>query len=307
MLLGAYTNLEQLVQLRLHGNRINLDRLLNSNAQHSGNRKSRLQGRGMEFDEVRAYEPGDDVRTIDWRVTARTGKAHTKLFIEERERPVLILLDQSPSMFFGSRKRFKSVAAAEAAALITWSATHQSNRVGGVLLGANTYVVLKPRNNRSAVLYFLNQIHACNEQLLKPYSNTQGPSLAVAIDRLRQINHNNALIFILSDFRVLERDSDALKQQLHPIAKYNDIVCLLVSDPLEARLPQRGHYRVMDDQGNRFIETGNKQANARYEARALDKEAKLGELCRALRMASFNLSTVNDVLEVFTGVLRSAR
>jgi len=124
---GAYVSLDELIRLRhLGADFETLQRQQNHNPL-AGMIASRVRGRGMDFSEVRQYEPGDDVRTIDWRVTARTGKAHTKLFQEEKERPVMILTDQSHGMFFGSVFAFKSVIAAQAAALIAWSALSQGD------------------------------------------------------------------------------------------------------------------------------------------------------------------------------------
>ncbi|MFT6038708.1 MAG: hypothetical protein ACI9TP_001500, partial [Candidatus Azotimanducaceae bacterium] len=129
---GAYTDIRELIRLR-HGSK-EIDIVTSAKARHplSGLLSSNFRGRGIDFAEVRTYEPGDDVRTIDWRVTARTGAPHTKLFQEEKERPVLILVDQSQPMFFGSRVAFKSVIAAEVGALLAWTALTRGDRVGGI-------------------------------------------------------------------------------------------------------------------------------------------------------------------------------
>ncbi|HHJ81077.1 MAG TPA: DUF58 domain-containing protein, partial [Candidatus Tenderia electrophaga] len=127
-------------------------------ARQSGNYLSRFKGRGMEFDEARLYQPGDDVRTLDWRVTARTGKPHTKLFREERERAVLTWVDMRPTMFFATRGAFKSVIAARAAALIGWSANRLGDRLGGLVFTADTHHELRPKRGKSAVLQLLQQL-----------------------------------------------------------------------------------------------------------------------------------------------------
>ena len=127
-------------------------------ARQSGNYLSRFKGRGMEFDEARLYQPGDDVRTMDWRVTARTGKPHTKLYCEERERAVLTWVDMRPTMFFATRGAFKSVIAARAAALLGWSANRQGDRLGGLVFNADTHHELRPKRGKSATLKMMQLI-----------------------------------------------------------------------------------------------------------------------------------------------------
>ena len=135
-----------------------------------GTRRARRRGRGIDFDTVRAYQPGDDVRSIDWRVTARTGKAHTKVFREERERPVLTVVDARRNMAFGSRVRFKSVAACELAALIAWRALAAGDRSGGLIAAPDAVHLHRPSRTRSAVLAWLNALAAA----------TAGPPHAVS-------------------------------------------------------------------------------------------------------------------------------
>ena len=164
---GAYTDLRDLIRLRytaremtdLTGNKTSnpLAGLLSSN----------FRGRGIDFSEVRVYQPGDDVRTIDWRVTARTQVAHTKVFQEEKERPVLILVDQSASMYFGSQVTFKSVLAARTAAIIAWAALERGDRVGGLVFSELGHREVRPRRNKRAVLRLLNEMHDFNHALKK--------------------------------------------------------------------------------------------------------------------------------------------
>ena len=164
---GAYTDLRDLIQLRYAGREItelNDDRTTNPLA---GLLTSKFQGRGIDFSEVRVYQPGDDVRTIDWRVTARTQTAHTKLFQEEKERPVLILADQSTSMYFGSQVTFKSVLAARTAALIGWTMLERGDRVGGIVFSEHGHREVRPRRNKHALLRLLNELNDFNHALSK--------------------------------------------------------------------------------------------------------------------------------------------
>ena len=147
---------QSLIKLRLHASQT----MLNSSIIHAkqgGAYLSSFKGRGMEFDESRIYQAGDDIRNMDWRVTARTGEAHTKVFREERERPVLLWLDLNPSMMFATRNRFKSVIATELAALIAWGAAKNNDRLGGLIFSSDEHIEIKPRRGKAAVLDFIGR------------------------------------------------------------------------------------------------------------------------------------------------------
>ncbi|MBD3648896.1 MAG: DUF58 domain-containing protein, partial [Pseudomonadales bacterium] len=162
---GAYTNTSELIRLRYAAREIDAIAINKARNPLSGLLTSSFRGRGVDFAEVRVYQPGDDVRSIDWRVTARTGTAHTKLFQEEKERPVLILVDQSHAMFFGSRIAFKSVIAAEAAALLAWTGLDRGDRVGGIVFSDRQHREIRPRRSKHSVLRLLNEINDFNHAL----------------------------------------------------------------------------------------------------------------------------------------------
>ena len=164
VLAGAYVSLHDLLRLRVHPP----GTVATGTGPERGERASRVRGRGMDFDEVRLYQPGDDVRSIDWRVTARKGKPHTKVFRQERERPTLILVDQTQSMFFGSRGRLKSVVAAEIAGRTAWRALAAQDRVGGLVLDGRGAHVFKPLRREAAVLRLLDAVVRANNALTRP-------------------------------------------------------------------------------------------------------------------------------------------
>ncbi|NKB46587.1 MAG: DUF58 domain-containing protein, partial [Legionellales bacterium] len=151
-------SLTQLIQLRFAAQLIDLRAHKRVRSQLLGGHLSSLRGRGMEFDEVRAYQAGDDIRTMDWRVTARTNKPHIKLYHEERERPVLLLVDFRPAMFFGTRVTFKSVIAAKVAALLGWAAIANGDRLGGVVFSGKDHVELRPRTRQHGTSPFLLEL-----------------------------------------------------------------------------------------------------------------------------------------------------
>ncbi len=170
---GAYTDIRDLIRLRYAVRELDSLTLPKSTNPLAGLLTSNFRGRGTDFAEVRVYQPGDDVRTIDWRVTARTQTPHTKVFQEEKERPVLILVDQSISMFFGSQVAFKSVIAAEAAALIAWTNLDRGDRVGGIVFTENHHREVRPRRSKHSVLRLLHEIHDFNHLLSRQASSAQ--------------------------------------------------------------------------------------------------------------------------------------
>lgn len=152
----TWPSAQSLIQLRLCANQIPLDSG-KIHAKQGGAYVSSFKGRGMEFDESRIYQAGDDIRNMDWLVTARTGTAHTKVFREERERPIILWLDLGISMMFATRNKFKSVIASEIAALIAWSAAKNNDRIGGLIFSAEQHVEIKPRRGKTAALDFIGR------------------------------------------------------------------------------------------------------------------------------------------------------
>lgn len=177
---GAKTNLKQLIDLRYRAGELNLFARHKAQSQLAGNVKTSFRGRGIDFEEIRHYQPGDDIRSIDWRVTARTGEAHTKLYQEERERPVLVVTDQRPSMIFGTQCCFKSVQAAEVASLLCWAALGQNDRVGGLVFNGQQHQEIRPARSKSSVLQLLSAIHKYNtdEQLQHQNIDTSNNDMA---------------------------------------------------------------------------------------------------------------------------------
>lgn len=209
----------------------------------SGSHVSRLRGRGMEFDEVRIYQPGDDVGSIDWKVTARKGTTHVKMYHEERERPVLVCLDYRKSMFFATQGSLKSVVATQAAALLAWHGVQHGDRLGGLLFSEQGHFEVKPTRGRKGVLRFL---HACCQdsgwQKPQPH-DAETLALESMTSRLRQVSKPGTLIYILSDFRGLNERATA---DLVQLARHNDVVLISIFDVIEREFPSRGDYPVFD-------------------------------------------------------------
>jgi len=264
---GAYTNLETLIGLRFAAAELKLR--FNSKALSllTGPNKTNFRGRGIDFEEVRAYQPGDDIRTIDWRVTARTSKAHTKLFREERERPVLLFVDQRQSMFFGSQRRFKSVQAAATASLLGWAALNGQDRIGGLLFNDQTHKEFRPRRSRNTMLQLLRDIHDFNNQLTNKASTESTSSelnedsLANAMQELRRISRPGSSLFLISDFSNWNKN---VQKNLHQLARHNEITALFIYDPLETHLPPAGHYTVTNGITRYSLTTGDRKTRERF-------------------------------------------
>jgi uncharacterized protein (DUF58 family) len=211
----------------------------------SGRRASRLRGRGLEFEEIRAYLPGDDVRAIDWKVTARTGAPHVRVTREERDRPALILVDQRQAMFFGSRLNMKSVTAAETAALAAWRILAAGDRVGGLVLADTGLDAVPARRSRGAVLRLLALVAARNAALAAdaPVVAEAPARLNAALAQAAEIVTHDWLLLVVSDF---DGADAATLRVLTAIARGNDVVLVLVHDPAAHEVPDRGRVVVGD-------------------------------------------------------------
>ena len=277
-------------------------------AQQSGGYQSSFKGRGMEFDEVRLYQPGDDIRRIDWRVTARTDQTYTKVYREERERPVFISVDNRPTMHFATRGTFKSVLAAKLAALLAWTAHHHSDRIGGQIFDAEHCQELKPRNGKQAVLRFLNALVNQGDQV--PTSEIQAKlalekqnaiaklhvTLDVVMSRLLQHVKPGSLVYIISDFRGLDDKTEEYLTKLH---RHCDVVLVFVYDALEKELPNKGRYRFTDNQRDIVIDTSQKQHVQHYLQHFNARWQRLEQLAKSMNFTLIQCSTSqNPVMQL---------
>lgn len=261
----------------------------NIRSRQSGGYVSRFKGRGMEFDEARLYQPGDDIRTIDWRVTARTNKTHTKVFREERERPVFIAVDNRAAMHFATRGLFKSVQAAKLAALVAWAAQHHGDRIGGQIFTEHSCQEIKPQNGRHGVLRFLNTLVKQNQ----PSADTE-ISLEQALVRLNQHVRPGSQVYIISDFRGLNVQTE---QHLNRLAQHCQLVLVLVFDPLESHLPEKGRYRFTDNRRDVVIDSADQQKRLSYQQRFHQHREKLTQLAKKMSIDLISCSTTDDAFE----------
>ena len=290
---GAYVTLEQLLALRFLPNPAAL-RAPNARivGNRAGSKLSKLKGRGVDLAEVRAYQPGDDIRSIDWRVTARTNKPHTKIFREERERPTLIVVDQSQNMFFGSKLRLKSVAVADIAARIAWQTLATGDRVGGLVVGNEEARLHKPYRTTKAVARLLNDVVNLNQALNRNTHRTLSHDEMML--RIRRLARSNYRIFVLSDF---SGSVDSWTDHLQKLAKHNSVTAVHIYDPIELQLPPSDHYLVTDGKDRLQFYTGDQGLRSRYKEQFENKGSGLERACQHDSMRYLPIATDTPELD----------
>jgi uncharacterized protein (DUF58 family) len=299
---GTRLELEELIRLRAAARGLELGARRQALSVQSGGYLSAYRGRGLEFDEVRAYQEFDDARTIDWRVTARRGRPHTKLFREERERPVLLLADLHPGMHFGSRRQFKSVLAGQLAALLGWAAIRAGNRVGGLVHGVEGHREIQPAPREKGLLPLLRTM--VRLQPLMPGPLVPGrtdPALA----RLARLVHPGSLVFLLSDFRELGEEAD---KHLGALARHNDVIAGFLYDPLEASPPPAGRYRMGSGTRRLVMDTGQSQVMEQWSSQFEQHRESVRSLCRRHRVHCMTVATSDRPLQALQfGLARHGR
>ncbi|TVQ92441.1 MAG: DUF58 domain-containing protein [Chromatiaceae bacterium] len=271
--------------------------------------RTRLRGRGMDYRESRHYQPGDDIRTMDWRVTARAGHPHVKRFDEERERPVMVLADFAPSMFFASQGVFKSVLAARLAALIGWATIAHGDRIGALLsgaaAGAEGHLELAPAGGRRGQLRLIRALVAAGDPsaaLARPAA--PAGTLGRALGRLRRVVRPGSLIFLLSDFHGSDAES---ARHLRRLAQHNDLTAIWIADPLELAPPPPGRYPVSDGHGRGLLETISSSGRARYAAACQALQQRVMALSGDLGIPLLRCTTDADPVAQLAAGLGSGR
>lgn len=289
---GVYADLHDLLRCRLLARELNLNKQRKILGPQAGLHTSSFRGRGVDFSEVRAYQHGDDIRSIDWRVTARTGKPHTKLYSEERERPALVLLDQSRSMYFGSREAFKSVRAAQCAALLSWAALARGDRVGGIVFSESNRSEIRPRRSHHNVLQLIENIISFNHALSRHVNNTSTRknqnALTESLNHARRITKPGSELFIISDFISFD---ESARQHLYQLSRHNDLVCIRVYDELEMHPPGPGLYTVTDGNHRMTFNLFDKKTRDNYEKLIRQRTEQLNEHLEQMKIPLVPMAT----------------
>jgi uncharacterized protein (DUF58 family) len=266
-----------------------------------GGFRSPFKGRGMEFDEIREYKAGDDIRNLDWKVTAKVGKPFTKLFHEERERPIFLLVDMRPPMRFATKVAFKSVIAARIASMIVWSAKSAGDKLGGIVISSGRYVRLKPRKQRRHMLGFLGAMTEASADS----APKGGTSLAKAASDLRHVTGLGGAVFIISDFSDFDDD---VKKQLAMIASRSDLICVYIEDKLEGTAPPSGIYRINDGFGRSLtINTADEKWRKEYEQTFKQRKNAVKEFCVRAGCLFIPIATDDNLADALRKGLRQRK
>lgn len=287
--LGAYTKLHDLINLKLAVHRL---KLTTTRQRQTGPRRSKRRGRGMDYQESRIYQPGDDVRNIDWRVTARTSITHTKIFHEETGRSVFIVVDQRQSMFFGGRYCCKSLYASHLGALLAWIALQNKDLVGGAVLGNQKKSEVRPQADDATVLKFLREIHHFNNSLKAGPQSCSRPIFSVFGELIKTMNPGS-LIFIITDCY----DLDALAlSHLRQLSRHCEVTLFRVTDLLERELPSKRTYQLTDGEITVPLNLTQK-ASKNFHLSWLDIHNKLSEQLLAARVRLIMADTEKPILQ----------
>ncbi|WP_234052755.1 MULTISPECIES: DUF58 domain-containing protein [unclassified Xanthobacter] len=251
---GVYVDLQELIALEQRGRRVSFLPRQPVHSLLAGRYASRMRGRGLNFEEIRDYRPGDDVRSIDWKVTARLRKPHVRVFNEERDRQGLLVIDQRLSMFFGSRLAMKSVTAAQAGAICAWRILAAGDRIGGLVFNDTDMEEVRPERARHTVLHLLSQIVARNQMLGVGRGIVSHPDmLNRALDRVRRLAPHDATVIVISDF---DGADEATHDIIADLSRHNSVIALLVHDPLQSELPASARMTVTDGELQIVLEVG---------------------------------------------------
>ncbi len=290
---GVYTNLKRLAGLRYRAHGFSYLPSQPVRSVLAGRKRSRLRGRGLDFDELRHYRPGDDIRTMDWRVTRRMGSPFVRVYTEEKDRPVWIVVDQRLSMFFGSQRQMKSVAAAEAAALTAWRVIGVGDRVGALLFADTQQRYARPSRSPDSLMGWLEQLVVINEGLgTAQGSSPEQMGLDSALQTLQRYLSHDGLIIIVSDF---EGWNDRCLNRLKDIRHHNDIIAALVTDPLEHSVESANQLVVSDGYYQLAVDTVKGDTKDRYLQASRQRIANLTEDLKRHGVPLVSITTAEDV------------
>ncbi|BAN48432.1 DUF58 domain-containing protein [Metapseudomonas resinovorans] len=260
----------------------------------AGNHASRLRGRGLNFDELRHYMPGDDLRHLDWRASLRYGKPFVRTFTEERDRPTLLLVDQRMSMYFGSRRSFKSVTSAELASLSAWIAFHAGDRVGGLVFGDQRVEHIRPLRSRTRIEALCAAVIRANHSLNAAGVDSEHQDQLDQVLRscIAAAGHDH-LVCIISDFAGVTAKTLQLLRQLNA---HNDVIAMLVYDPMALKLPEKGRITVTQGALQVEMEVGSRQVHQPLGDFLSGRLKDVAELLRRSQVPLMMISTGEDAL-----------
>jgi uncharacterized protein (DUF58 family) len=294
---SVYADLDELMRLRFKASGFSFLPRQPIHSVLSGRHASRLRGRGLNFEELRNYLPGDDTRNIDWKVTARTGEPYIRVYTEEKDRTVWLLVDQRISMFFGSRWKMKSVVAAEAAAVAAWRVLSQGDRVGAVIFDDSDLRVIPPHRSEERVAQILKQVIEKNHALNAKSNIEPGPGmLNRALKRVAAEARHDCLICLIGDGTGIDEDT---RKYVTRLTEHNDVLSVFIYDPLEQSLPEAGRLVFSDGMSQLEFNTGER---ALREAFSQDFQQRIDRMRATSRRHAIPLLPVHTATPVLDQV-----
>lgn len=289
---GLFVTLEELIEQKQYIAYLRNSHQKLAASNQVGDVKSAFKGRGVELEELRAYTFGDDTRDIDWRVTARKLTPFTRLYAEEKDREIYVLLDLSPTMVFGTKKELKSVAAAKIAALIGWLCLENKDRFGIMIFDGYQTYFYKPRNSRASMMVIFKKIAEISESVLEK-SLKKAETLSKVVKMLRNQLKNQATIFMVSDFSSFD---ESLQQNLAQLAKKSRVYCLDVFDVLEEETPPPGEYMVASEKGKKLVfNTENATFDGEYSQYFAAKRLVIKNFCHKFKARYLGVRTDREL------------
>ncbi|WP_428563815.1 MAG: DUF58 domain-containing protein [Solidesulfovibrio sp. DCME] len=292
---GVYVTLEELIRLQHKAAGFSFLPRQPVHSLLAGRHASRLRGRGLDFEELRQYRPGDDIRAMDWKATRRTGEPQVRVYAEDRERPVLLVVDQRLSMFFGSRVNMKSVTAAQAAALAAWRVVAAGDRVGAVLFDDSDIRVVRCQRSKKTVMRILQILVEQNNRLGVDRGIVPAPNmLDQALERAVSLAGHDFLVCVISDFFGL---GEATLRLATTLTRHNDLLLAPVYDPLARKLPEKGFLVISDGTSQIRLDGHNRQLRKRFPEFLQGRLGTLSDALHRLGVPVLPLNTVGDVAE----------
>ncbi|MBV1885347.1 MAG: DUF58 domain-containing protein [Gammaproteobacteria bacterium] len=308
---GVTCSFSALVRLHQPASELLFDRFPRSAASISGEIRSLFRGQGMEYCESRVYQQGDDVRTMDWRVTARTTVPHVKVFQDEKERPVFLVVDQSQTMHFATRRQFKSVQATKVAALLGWAGVELGDKVGGVVIKPETQYEIKPLLGDRSILTLFNKMAIEQAHHMGSLGSTElngealesrvSNELKEGLQRVSQLARRGSLVFVVSDFYHLD---ESLESVLFELQKGRDVVMVLVYDPIEKQILPAGQYQISNGVDSLELNYADESTRRKPYLEYFARRQALQKFCQQHHLRFIEVSTEQNELDALqVGIL----
>jgi uncharacterized protein (DUF58 family) len=291
---GVYVTLSELLKFGYMPKNFNIRPSAAVLTKLSGRHQSGMRGRGMDFSEMKQYVQGDDARNMDWKATRRTGKPYIRVYNEERDRNVWLVISQMNSMFFGSKERMKSVSAAHTAALMAFKALETGDRVGAVVYNNDEVKFFKASSSKNNVVQIMTEIQRQNQLLKATNGNNRKVNLGQALKTLSALAKHDDLVVLIGDGRALDEES---AKQITRINAHNDVIAVLVTDPMEEEIVKSSSLFFTDGEATVDVDSSARSFREKYKKRREDIRDKLGHLSRKNALPIVSISTELPVLD----------